>query len=102
MARAENTFGEIVGDQAFVIDTGVVQAFAEGSTRLVVADSAERFHARAQPRQIGRDVACPAQAFTLLDKIHDGNGSFRRKARSGAPKIAVQHEVAQDADAFST
>jgi len=84
-----------VGEHALVDDTGVLQAFAQGSTRLVVADSAERFHARAQPRQIGRDVACPAEAFALLDEIHDGNCGFRRKARSGAPQIAVQHEVAR-------
>jgi len=37
----------------------------------------------------------------LLDEIDDGDGGFRGKAGGGAPEVAVQHEVAEDADAFS-
>lgn len=34
-------------------------------------------------------------------EIDDGDGGFRGKAGGGAPEVAVQHEVAEDADAFS-
>jgi hypothetical protein len=37
----------------------------------------------------------------LFDEIHDRSGSFGGETRSGAPEVAVQHEIAEDADAFT-
>jgi len=46
-------------------------------------------------------VPRPAQALALLGEIHDGNGRFRREPRGRAPKVAVQHEIAEHADALA-
>jgi hypothetical protein len=37
----------------------------------------------------------------LLDEIDHGDGSLGRETGGGAPEVAIQHEVAEDADAFS-
>src|SRR5207302_763602 len=62
----------------------------------------EAFDASAEAGEICRHVARAAEAFALLDKIDYRDGSFRRKARGSAPKVAVEHQVAKDADTFST
>src|SRR5260370_16782024 len=73
---------------------------AQGGAGFVIADDAEAFHTRAESGEIRRNVARAAEAFALLDEIDHGNGRLRREARGGAPKIAVEHEIAEDADAF--
>jgi hypothetical protein len=90
-----------VGEHAFVNDAGVAQTLAQGRARFVISYRAEALHPCPEGAQICRYVACAAEAFALLNEIDNRDGGFRGKARSGAPKIAVQHEVAEDADAFS-
>src|SRR6267143_1664137 len=46
-------------------------------------------------------VPPPALALALLDEIHGGNGRFRREPRGRAPKVAIQHEIAEHADALA-
>ena len=81
------------------------QAFAQRVRGIVAAafrpDDAEDFDARAERGEIGGDVAGAAEAFALLDEIDDGDGGFGREARGGAPEVAVEHQVAEDADAFA-
>ena len=88
-----------VGDGAAVGDAGFAKARAQGLARFVIADQAEGFDARAERSQVCGDVASAAEAFTLFGEIDDGNGGFGGEAGSGAPEVAVEHEVAEDADA---
>ena len=50
-------------------------------------------------REIRGDVAGSAQARSFRDEIDDGHGGFRRKAIGAAPDVAVEHQIADDADA---
>lgn len=90
-----------VGEDAFVDDVGGAETFLQGAAGFVGADGAEDFHARAEGGEIGRHVAGAAEAFALLGEIDDGDGGLGREARGGAPKVTVEHEVAEDADAFA-
>src|SRR5438105_2616251 len=46
------------------------------------------------------NVARAAQTLALLYEIDNRHRCFRRKPRSRSPEITVQHEVAEDPDAF--
>jgi hypothetical protein len=94
-----------VGQDAFMGDTGIGKALAQRGGGVVAALSsffrtgdAEQFDASAKGGEVGGNVSGAAEAFGLIDEIDDGNGGFGRQARSGAPKVAVQHQVANDAD----
>lgn len=89
-----------VSDGAAVHDIGGAKAGAKGAAGFVIADGTEGFHARAKRGEIGGNVAGATEAFTLGDKINDGNSGFGREARSGAPEVAVEHEIAKNADAL--
>ncbi len=96
----------LIGEDALVADLGGSHAIAQRTTRFVVVrstatDHAKHFHMRAERRNIYRDIARSAQAFTLLHKIHDGHRGFRRKPGSRAPQIAIQHQIAEHADALT-
>src|SRR5258708_31686600 len=78
-----------------------MQAIAQGCARFVIANYAEAFDTRSERREIGGHVAGATESFALLDEIHYRDGGFRRKTRCGTPQIAVQHQVAENSDAFS-
>ena len=92
-ALVSDTFGgEFLAD----CGGGLVGGFRRS---LVGADGAEHFDLGAEGREIGGDVACTAEAFGLLYELDDGDGGLGGEARGGAPKVAVEHEVADYPDA---
>ena len=90
-----------ISDDSFVPDTRGPKTFLQGAPGFVISGNAKRFHPRAQRSDICGHVSRPAQALALLDEIHDRNRRFRREPRSRAPKVAVQHQVAEYADALA-
>ncbi len=91
-----------IGDDAFVRNARGAKAFLQRPPGLVISDDPERFHVRPECSDVCGNVARPAQAFALLNEIHHGNGRFRREPRGRAPEVAVQHQVAEHADALAT
>src|SRR5579872_6480143 len=95
-----------VGDDAFVGNIRGAQVFAQRLAGFVDwsftwADHSKQFHAGAKRGEIGCNISGAAKALALLDIIDNRNGSFGRKARSGSPKIAIEHQVADDSDALA-
>ena len=90
-----------IGENALARDVNSVETGDEGAAGFVAAYYAEGFDLRAESGDVGGDVACATEAFGLGDEVDDGDGGFWREARGGAPEIAVEHEVAEDADAFA-
>src|SRR5258707_206639 len=100
-ARLHGGYAPRIGEDALVGGGRGAGAISQSCGRVVGCDGAETFHARPEGGEIGGDVACAAEALALLDEINYGDGRFGRKARGGAPKIAVEHEVAENADALT-
>src|SRR5690348_7479424 len=98
MARDDAGFdggdARFVGDGASVGDAGFAKARPQGVARLVFANQAESFDARAERSQICGDVASAAETFTLFGKIDNGDSGFGGEAGSGAPQVAIEHEIA--------
>ena len=95
--------GDAIGirDQAFVRNAGVRKAAAQDVRVFVGAGDSERSDLGAKRGEIGRDIAGSAQAGGLRNKIDHRHGGLGRKPRGLAPNVAVEHEVADDADAAS-
>ena len=89
-----------IGDDAFSCDICSAQAFLQRASGLVIPNHSKRFYFPAERRYVCGHVPGAAQAFALLHEIDNGNSRFRRKARSRAPQVAVQHQVAEHADAL--
>src|SRR5690348_16356066 len=81
----ENSF-----DAEFQILTLAAQRF----TRFISAYDSKGFDARAESSQIRRDVARASEAIVLLFELDDRHSRFRRDAIGRAPKIAIDHPVA--------
>src|SRR5262249_23253469 len=87
-------------------DVGRAHAIAQSHAGLIAriffaANHAECFYACAECSKVRSNVSRAAEALTLLNKIHDRHSGFWGEARCRAPKVAVQHEVAEDADALA-
>src|SRR5262249_37828301 len=91
-----------VGDGAFAIDFGFAEAGLKRAASLVVAADTESGNRGTECHEVGRDISGDTEAFAVPLEIDDGNGRFRREARGMAPDVAVEHKVADDADAAST
>ena len=105
-ARLDRGDAARVGEQTLVGNICGAKLLSQRFTGLVDGsfagtDGAEHFDARAQFSKIRGDVGGAAEAIVLLGEIDDGDGSFGRETRRGAPEVAVEHEVADDSDAFA-
>src|SRR6266404_2746723 len=100
-ARLHGGYAPRIGEDALVGGVRGAETIAQCCGWFVGSDGAEAFHARPEGGEIGGDVACAAEALALLDEIDYGDSRFGRKARGGAPEIAVEHEVAENADALT-
>ena len=90
-----------IGDYAFVRDPRGAKTFLQRAARLIVSRGAESLGLRTQCRDVRGNVSGAAEALALLHEVHDGDCRFRRQARRGSPKIAVQHQVAEHTHAFA-
>src|SRR5262249_50589462 len=105
-ARFDRRDAARVGEYTFVGNIRRPQIFAKRFAQLVNgsfahADDAKHFDLRPECSQICRDVSSAAETFALLDEIDNGDGGFGGEARGSAPEVAVEHEVADDSDAFA-
>ena len=111
-ASLDGGFALRVGKHTGVIDTRFSEAAAEIGAAFVVDDSfgadflasenTEGLNGRAEGREIRSDVAGSAKTIGLRDKIDDGNRGFGGEASGTAKEVAIEHEIAEEGDAYLT
>ena len=101
-----------IGEDAALADFGCAQTGAERAACFVIvrllvglfprgfpaANDTEELDAAAESREIGGHVSCASQTIRLRPEIHNRNRRFGREAVRSAPKIAIEHEIAEHAD----
>jgi NADH:ubiquinone oxidoreductase subunit E len=68
----------------------------------VVSDDAKRDDPGPQGCKVCRNVPCTAQGFTFLLKGHHWHRHLGRKFAGITPEIAVEHQIAEDADVLAS
>ena len=101
-ARLERSGALGIGDHAFGRHAQPCEAAAKIARGFIGSGDAERRDAGTERREIRGHVAGSAQARSFRDEIDHGHGGFRRKAVGAAPDVAVEHQIADDADAPAT
>jgi 3',5'-cyclic AMP phosphodiesterase CpdA len=62
------------------------------------ANNTERFNVCGETSEVGSDVSRSAQTVGLRSEVHNGDRGFGRETVGRAPKVAVQHQVAENSD----